>query len=151
MHPVWRHDAEPPRVVDSFVIVLCFTLCWSSSCIFKSYARVVPHPSAYCCLECCSTYSVLLDCQLKLPFSFQSLTWSEDQRLIQIYKNFIQTRQSVGILLGDCLWAQARHHMVTFSTWVTRPSTSPARIVWAINRVTKETQPKSKNRSQEQN
>ena len=45
-------------------------------------AEWFPHPSAHCCLNCCPDYFVYLDCQLKLPFSYQSLTWSEDQRLI---------------------------------------------------------------------
>ena len=67
--------------VSSTLICYCSQLQSTVASFNVSFSRVVPHPSAHCCLNCCPDYSVLLDCQLQLPFSFQSLTWSQDQKV----------------------------------------------------------------------
>ena len=98
----------------SFVIVLCSHSMEQNMLTFKFYARVVPHPSAYCCLECCPYYFVLLGLLAETSFQLSVLTWSEDQKVDSKYKNFNPTSPSVELILGDCLWAQGRHHNFSF-------------------------------------
>ena len=105
-----------------------------------------PHPSAYCCLECCPTYSVLLDCQLKLPFSSQSLTWSEDQRLIPNIQELYPNSPKCWITswwLSESPSQTSHGHLFDVSHEVINESRE---IVWGNNRVAKETQPNHPNR-----